>query len=296
MRDVWLVARFEVLRAIRTWRAVALLAIYAVAGAGASWLFVKIIGAMENALARALKVPVTHTPGAMLSELVQSDGWREAVVGMTGSPQLADHLVTVPPMALFYLWVAVLLTPFFSASAAAECIAIDVASRAVRYELLRTGRLELVVGRFGGQLALTFLGTVVAMVLVFGVSMEFLVGQSARELLPALLGYLPRAFAFSVPFVALGVAASALTASAAWARVLAIGGVAGSWVALGVARWLETTRWPWVADLLLPILPQGWLRGLWDPGPGWLLSAVACAGIGASAVALGAVRFTRRDV
>jgi hypothetical protein len=296
MRDAWLVARFEVLRAIRTWRALALLAIYAVAGAGASWLFVKLLGAMENAMARALQVPVTRTPGAMLSELVRSDNWREAVVGMTGSPQLADHLVTVPPMALFYLWVAVLLTPFFSASASAECVAIDVASRAIRYELLRTGRLELVLGRFGGQLFLTLVGTVVSAVVVFGVAIEFLVGQSVTELAPALAAYLPRAFAFAVPFVAFGVAASLLTASAAWARVLAIGAVAGSWVALGVARWLETTRWPWIADLLLPLLPQGWLRGLWEPGPEWLLSALACAGIGASVVAVGFARFARRDL
>jgi hypothetical protein len=296
MRDVWLVARFEVLRAVRTWRALALLAIYAVASAGAAWLFVKILLAMENALARALQVPITRTPGAMLGELVRSESWRDAVVAMTGSPQLADHLVTVPPMALFYLWVALLLTPFFSASAAAECVAIDVASRAVRYELLRTGRLELVLGRFGGQLFLTLLGTVVSAAVVAVVATQFLVGQSAAALLPALLAYLPRAFAFAVPFVAVGVAASTLTASAAWARVLAIGAVAGSWVAVGVGRWLESTRYSLLADLLLPVLPQGWLRGLWEPGVDWLVSALALAGIGASVVAVGFARFARRDV
>ncbi len=296
MRDVWLVARFEVLRALRTWRAAALLAIYGIASAGASWLFVKIIGSMEHNVARLLGVPTTRTPGAMLGELVQSEVWRDAVVGMTGSPQLAAHLVTVPPMALFYLWVALLLTPFFSASASAECVAIDVSTRAVRYELLRTGRLELVLGRFAGQLFLTGLGTTLSMVVVFAVAKGFLAGQSTWELLPALVGYLPRAFAFAVPFVALGTAASLLTASAAWARVMALGAVAGSWIALGFARWLETTEYARLADLILPVLPQGWLRGLWEPGFEWTLSALACVAIGASAVALGYARFWRRDV
>lgn len=66
MRDIWLVARFEVLRAIRTWRAVALLVLYAVASGGAAWLFTKFVGLMENTLADQLHVARTTTPGAML--------------------------------------------------------------------------------------------------------------------------------------------------------------------------------------------------------------------------------------
>lgn len=295
MLDVWLVARFELLRAVRTWRALALLAAYAVASGGAARLFVEAVGGMENALATALKVPALDTPGAMLSELVASEYWRQAVVRMTGSKDLADHLVTVPPVALFWLWVAILLTPFFAASTAAECVAIDAHSRALRYELLRTGRLELVFGRFAAQVLLAAAGTCVSMVVVQAVAYGFLLNQSPAELVPALLVYLPRAIAFAVPFVGVGVAASLVTSSAAWARVLALGGVAGSWVGWGLARWLARSQ-PAVADVLLPLFPQGWLRGLWEPSAAWLGSAVACVALGVAVVAVVTPWFSRRHL
>ncbi|HHO50576.1 MAG TPA: hypothetical protein ENK18_06790, partial [Deltaproteobacteria bacterium] len=86
MRDVFLVARFEVLRAIRTWRALALIVLFMVASAGASFLFVQFIGLIENTLAQQMGVPPTQVPGAMLGELVASGTWRDLVEGMAGAP------------------------------------------------------------------------------------------------------------------------------------------------------------------------------------------------------------------
>lgn len=295
MRDVWLVARFEVLRAIRTWRAIALLVAYAVATGAAARVFVEAVGAMESTLARTLGVPQTDVPGAMLAELVTSDLWREAVTRMTGSRMLADHLITVPPVALFWLWVALLSTPFFAASTSAECVAVDVSTRALRYELLRTGRLELVMGRFAGQVFLALLGTIVSMLTVLGVALALLAHQSPVELLPALGAYLPRALAFSVPFVGLGVAASQLTASPAWARVLTLVGVTGSWVGYAALRWLAPT-WPTTTAILLPLVPQGWIRGLWEPGLGWVPGAVACLALGVVYAMSTAPVFLRRHL
>ena len=297
MRDVWLVARFEVLRAIRTWRAVALLVLYGVASAGAAWLFTRIVLLMENAMARQLGVGTTEVPGTMLGQLVASDSWRELVGAMTGSPQLVDALVAIPPLAMFELWFSFLLIPFFAASASAECIAIDVQSRAIRYEALRTGRMELVLGRFGGQLALTAAATLVAALAAWLVGITFMVGNPPLALLGWLLWFAPRAWAFSVPFVAIGVTASQLTASPAWARVLAVGGTALTWVTFGLVRWAEEEAWlPVATDRALQLLPQGWLRGLWEPGAGWLLSATVCAALAAVLLAVGYARFSRRDL
>lgn len=293
MIDIWWVARFEVLRAIRTWRAVALLVLYGVANGGAAWLFTKFVGLLENTLADQLGVARTLTPGTMLGELVTSDTWREVLEGMTGSPELVD----VPPLALFHLWFGFLIVPFFAASASAECIAIDVQSRAIRYEAQRTGRLELVLGRFAGQLALTAAATGMSAIVVWIVGMAFMVGHSPLGLAGWLLAYAPRAWLFGVPFVAMGVAASQLTSSPAWARVLAIGGTAGSWVLFGVARWLEAeTEYGVLADIALQLLPQGWLRGLWSPGFGWIGSAVVCLALGAAILSAGYLRFSRKDL
>jgi len=194
------------------------------------------------------------------------------------------------------MWLGLLLIPFFAASAASECISIDLASRSIRYEALRTGRLELVLGRFGGQLALTALASAVAVAVTWCVGMWFMIGHDPIELAGALLLMTTKAWAFSVPFAGLGVATSVITSSPAWARVLAIGGTAGSWVLYGFARYFEGGNLEIVADLLLQVLPQGWLRTLWEPGLGWLLSAGVCVALGFAAVGVGHVRFATRDL
>jgi hypothetical protein len=297
VKDVLLVARFEVHRAVRTWRALAMLVLYAVASAGAAWVFVELVGALENNLASQLGVARTETPGAMLNELVTSSLWRDVLEALTGSPHLVDALIPVPPLALLNLWFGFLVVPFFAASASAECIALDVQSRAIRFEAQRTGRLELVAGRFVGQLVLTTLAALVSVGVVFAVGCSRMIVADPLALLGWLLWYVPRTLAFGVPFVGLGVAASQLTSSPAWARVMAVGGVAGTWVALGLAQYGEhRPGWATLSDVVLQLLPQGWLRGLWEPGAGWLLPAVACCALGGAALAVGFLRFQSRDL
>jgi len=295
-RDIYLVARFEVLRALRTWRAIALFLLYGIAYGGAAYVFIAILSALENQVARQLGVATTDTPGALLDKLIESDTFQEMVLGMTGNPRLVEEIATIPPLAIFAMWLGMLLIPFFAASASAECISIDLRSRALRFEALRTGRLELVLGRFGGQLVLTAVASAVAVVVVWWMGMLLMVGNS-----PLLLGYwlvfmTGKAWFFSVPFAGIGVAASSLTTSPAWARVMAIGATAGSWVVYGVARYFEGGRFEILADLVLQLLPQGWLRALWEPGLGWVLPALVCVILGGAAVGIGVVRFMARDL
>jgi hypothetical protein len=294
---VVLVAWFEIHRAIRTWRALALLVLYGVASAGAAWMFVELVGLLENNLATQLGVARTETPGAMLNELLDSSMWRDLLRAMTGSDALVDALVKVPPLALMNLWFGFVIVPFFAASGSAECIAIDVQSRAIRFEAQRTGRLELVAGRFLGQVVLTTLAALVSVAVVFAVGCSRMIVPDRLALLGWLLWYVPRTLAFGIPFVGVGVAASQITASPAWARVLAVGAVAGAWVAYGLARYGETRPgWGIVADVALQLLPQGWLRGLWAPDAGWALSAAACSALGVAALSVGYLRFHGKDL
>jgi hypothetical protein len=296
LRDALLVARFEILRAVRTWRALALFVVYAVAAAGATWMFAAFVGVMENNVAYQLGVMPTETPGAMLDQLVESDSWRDVVKEIVGSEHLVEHVLRVPPLAMFDLWFSFLVVPFFAASAAAECIAIDVRSRAIRYEAARTGRLELAFGRFLGQVALTAIATVLAAVVVWVTAWFTMVVADPLLLLGWLLSFVPRSLAFALPFVGMGVAASQLTASPAWARVIAFAGIASSWVVYGFARSSGTEWWAPLADVALQVLPQGWLRGLWEPGAAWLLAAGACAALTLTILTAGHLRFATRDL
>lgn len=296
LRDVLLVARFELLRAIRTWQALALVMLYLVATTGGAYLVVRAIGLMEQALAETLGVPATKTPGTMLDRLMASDELRRFLTEMLGEGDGLTMALTTPLLASAHLWLTLLLVPFLAASSSAECISVDLRSRALRFEVLRTGRMELVLGRYLGQLFLSAVASLVALFGVWAVGMIFMVGNSPVGLLVSLLWLSLRGWTYAMPWVGLGVGCSQLTASPAWARVLAVGGTAGTWVAYGLFQWASDTRYGLLADTLLPLFPQSWLSGFWSTGLNWVPSALVCAALGVSALAVGYVPFSRRDL
>ena len=296
-RDAALVARFEILRAVRTWQALAVIVLYVVTNAGATRIFVRILQAVENSIATGLHVPVTQYPGAMLDKALHDDEFRQLIGGMIGDDRLVDTVLHWPILAIFHLWLGIALMPFLAASTSAECISVDLRSRALRFEVQRTGRLELVAGRFGGQALLTAVGSLLAIGSTFTIGMLFMVGNHPAELLGTLLYLSLRSWAFSLPFIGVGVACSQLTASPAWARVMAIVATSMSWVAYAIALWgQESDHLPWLAAAVLQILPQGWILELWKPGASWVGASVVFLALGLTCTGAGYLRFARRDL
>lgn len=294
--DTWLVARFEVLRAVRSWSALALILLYLIANVGGAYLFILALAQAEQSLATELHVATTEWPGALTEQLRKSDQLLEMLETLVGNKATAMALLDSPFLAVFQLWQGFVLIPFLASTAASETIAADVRTRAVRFEVMRTGRAELVAGRMLGQIGLSLVATCVALAGVWVLGMTCMVQQDPFGLAWGLWTLGLRAVVFSVPFVGLGIAASELTASPAWARVLALGGTAGSWVLYGVASAADEAPWTTLADLVLPVLPQTWLEGLWQPGAGLLASTAVCLGLGVVVAAVGYVRFARRDL
>lgn len=296
LRDVGLVAGFEVLRALRTWRAQALVLVYVVANLGGAYLFVEILGEIERNLATQMGVATTRWPGVLSEELRSSEELSEMVGFLVGDPETAAAVLSYPLLAIWQLWVGLLLVPFLSSTAASEALCLDVGNRAIRYEALRTGRIELVAGRFLGQLALSLLATAISLALVWCLGMALVHQQDPVELAIGLAWLGLRAVAFAFPFAGLGLAVSQITTSAGWARVLAIAGTAASWVLYGVTNWVQDDPWVYATDALAPLLPQSWLDALWIPGPAWLGSAGVCFALGVAAVGAGFLVFDRRDL
>ena len=297
LRDVLHIAGFELLRALRTWQAVALVAVYGLATAWSTYIFVNVLGAIENEVARNLGLVPAEHPGAMLDRLVTSASFRDLVEGMIGSASILDDVLSWPVLAIFYLWIGIGLLPLFAASSSADALAGDVYSRAVRFQLLRTGRAELVAGRFVGQAVLSILAVSVSAVVLFGVGTWAMAPQEDLALALALVSITPRVWFFGLPFIGMGLAASQLTVSSAWARVLALGAVAGTWIAYGVARWASSTdRYAVLSDVVLQAVPQAWAAGLWQPGIGWLPSALVCSCLAVVIVLGGFLVFSRRNL
>ena len=296
-RDVWVIARFEVLRALRTWRALALCVLYAVATSGATFMFIKMIGAMENALADQMGVAKTKTPGAMLDALMESDMFTELLGAMVGSEHLVERLLGIPVLAMFFLWFTFMVIPFFAATAASESIANDVGSRAIRFEILRTGRLEFVLGRFGGQALLTGVAMIGAACCAWSIGITQMRGHSAIGLASAMGWMGLRGWLFSLPYIGIGLAVSQWTRSSAWARVLAIAATGGTWVIYWILLYIESEMeaYAHIVGSIQPLLPQGWISVLWEP-TAWLGAGLALIAISLVALGSGMVVFHRRDL
>lgn len=296
LRDMLLVAWFEVLRALRTWRAVALFLLYALATAGAAYIFTLTLWAIEQGVAEQFNLAKTEKPGAMMETLVQQESFRSMLEGMVGNPEVLDQVLAVPVLAIFNLWFGFVLIPYFAATTSAESLSIDIGSRALRFEALRTGRLELMAGRYLGQLVLTGTATMLSVIGVWFVGMFAMVGNEPVELFSWLCWLSIRAWFFSMPFVGMGIACSQLTGWPMVARVLALGGTTGTWMGYFWMKWLQTKEtWAVFGDLGLQVLPQGWMTLMWEP-TGWLLPAAIYLGCGPVFALLGYPFFARRDL
>lgn len=280
LRDTFQVARFHVVTAARTRSLLFAFAVYMVSATAIAWIFRGIIHSLENNAADLLRVPRTKTPGAMIDTLREQGDLADTVKALVPDPAVLDWALELPVLAIAHFWMALGLMPFLAAAAGAEVIAPGIKDRSLRFELVRTGRLELVMGRLLGAGMIVGLGTVLSVIGPWVVAVFFMAKQPALEQMSTLLMVTPRLLAFSLPFLGLGVASSQLTGNTNFARTLALGSIVGSWMLWG---FLETD-WiadhvPVLADILTPLVPQNYIVGLWGAGTGWMLSSAILCGL-----------------
>ncbi|MCP4868436.1 MAG: hypothetical protein GY898_06935 [Proteobacteria bacterium] len=280
LRDVALVARWWLARSVRTRSAGALVLIYTLLLAGGAWMFTKFIHSMELTLANTLRVPPTKKPGAMLDTLKERGELKELLQGMIEDPAAVEWAIQLPVLSTFTFWMGLGAVPFLACAAGAEAISPDIRDRSLRYELVRTGRLELVAGRFLGQAFLVGLGLAFGCAGVWIVAMTGMVDQPPAEQATSLMLFAPRLWVWSLPWLGLGIACSQLSGTVNFTRTLALGGTVGVMIVFGITQWLSDDYWPILGDLVLPILPHSYSLGLWGPGFGWAGEALILAAMG----------------
>lgn len=297
LRDALAVASFHVRRARRTRTLLALCVVYVLTAGGVAWIFRTVVHEMEKAAAEVLRVPQTDTPGAMIDTLRTQDDFRRMMEGLIPDPQLLDWAMDLPVLTVSHFWMALGLLPFLAAAAGSEVLAPSVHDRSLRFELVRTGRLELVYGRWLGQAALVALATALSVVGPLFIGAVFMVEQPLGRSLQVLVAMTPPLVAWTLPFLGLGVAASQLTTNTNFARILALGTATATWIFYGLSQSARVQeRVPVLVDLVSPLLPQSYMADLWGPGAGWLTSGGILLGLGLAFALLGYPRFARRNV
>ncbi len=197
-----------------------------------------------------------------------------------------------PALVTAFMFVFVLLVPFMACLGAFNQLSGDIGSRGIRYQLLRTERANLFIGRFVG----TYLFCLSVYALLFSVVAIFFIAQADFYSAGDVLIWMLRGFfvvaIYSLPYVAFCAFISCAIGSP-------FGSLALSYMFIGLTPlliWFGAKQWE-PAEYLNYGMPWAYRLRLFDPDLGVMLTAVA-AMLGFTALFLfaGLRHFERRDL
>jgi ABC-type transport system involved in multi-copper enzyme maturation permease subunit len=302
VRDVGVVARYELAEAVRSKLLMVMVLLFVGAGGMGAWGFTQAVEGIEENAARATGAPTAHRPGGMMKRLRASGSYRQGLRLFLRDDQKADYFAAIPPIVVFFAYFAFFVTPFLVLFTSAETIASEVASRSIRYSVLRTGRLEFALGKALGQ-ALIIVGvTALAAVVFYGIAWASLTGFEHGATIAGMLRFWPRVLLYLLPFLGWAMFASMVTRSANLARILSLGGGVALSILAGLVgnppRWFRDGVFvDGLRDLLGYLTPFGHYQGLaYPPGGAFVSDVAVCLALTALYFAAGFVLLQRRDL
>lgn len=293
-KKLWVVARFELLEALRSRLFLIVVSMYG-AGAGiGSYAFIKTVEATESAarrsLAQNLGIPESELPADLVRE--QALPMFTSLVEDAG---IREELLRMPPLSIFYGFMALNLVALLVLVISTGTMAADLASGAARFALFRCDRLTWASGKFLGQEALLAAG-LCAGALVAGTAGVMLDTGFEPETWLWLLRTSFRAWLYGSAYLGVFLGISLISRSALKARALAL----FVWMAFGISHSIVTAEF---LNARIPFLhyfgvvfPAQHRQSLWSPDWGnYLLAAVALLAIGLAGFLAGQAVFQRRD-
>ena len=298
MRKVLEMARFELVAALRTKRAVAMLAVYLVTSLFGMSGAITGLGKMEAQLSDILQVePVDGKSGVVSAALWKSKPFQRLARGVVGDSLVYDDIVGKHPAELIYAWIVFLAVPFLAVFASCRRVADDVKSGAAKYVLLRVTRLKWTLGKYLGQAFLILAGLVLGALGAWCVAAFRLSGADIPALLPAMLAWSLKAWFLSLAWLGVAVGISHLSTSGAKAQTFAMGALVAFSLAPHVLKIYSGTAVGsrlFVLRLLFPsVMEDALWRASFLPvavGAAWLVA------IGLLWLSFGHLVFARRDV
>ena len=297
LRDLLLVAQFELADALRSRGVLGLLLVYLAGSVTGAAAFVSALASVEKALAAQLAVATTSKPGNITDALRDNEQFRQILGDLVGDASLVDALVAIPPMALFYGWLALTFVPALVVLSSCDTIAAELGSGSARYALARTDRLSWVLGKLTGQAALMAVGIAIGALGCWVVGFGWLAHFDAAGTAWWLLRLGSRAWVYGFAYLGLALGVSQLVRSANGARALAIAAL----IAVGVGRQILgigyiAQHYPILSSTLLPLFPGYHAMDLWRPDLGGRGPAmVMLLALGGTFFALGHAVLVRRD-
>jgi len=289
--SIRLVAGFDLLESLRSRRALVLFSLYFLGALGASAIFTRVIAALRD----ELEEKVGRAVG--VEQLMSSPGMSRVMGALAGDPDTAKAIVAIPPMAIFYGWLAMNFVPLLVLFTSSDAVSGDLANGTVRFSLFRTDRLSWATGKLIGQTLLMSVGVLVGAIACWLVGWLWLDDMALGQTAYWLLRMSGRIVVYSFAYLGIVMCASQLARTPIRSGGLALlimffCSLAGGVVQAGPIM----EQAPQVFGAISKLFPNGHYIRLWHPGA--VESGTAMLGlivIGLGFFALGFWRFSRRD-
>ena len=163
-RAIQTVAVNELADALRSRRILVMILLYLAGSVTATLFFLHFLHGIETQLVDSLGLSATAKTGGVTATLWKSNQFRQMLTHLIGDRELAETLLAIPPLALFYAWLSFTFSPVLVMLTSATRISEEISSGSIRYLGFRCQRLHWVAGKFAGQalqlmLALLLSGT-----------------------------------------------------------------------------------------------------------------------------------------
>ncbi|HPQ39707.1 MAG TPA: ABC transporter permease subunit [bacterium] len=296
-KDMRLIAGHDYRDSFRSRRMLVWMILYLCVAVGSTFIFCQVLRAVEREIAKVAAVETGEKAGGVTESLQKSKAFREIVNNLIEEPELADQLLSLPPLVLFYAWFSFTFMPLLVIILCSDTIARDIQTRYVRFNLFRTSRAAYVTGKSVSAASL-----LLAALLVSGLA-SMVVGAFRLHpfdffaVLPHILFFVVKCWVFMLAFLGIALMASQLRSSPLQAQILGLltyfflmilGPIARMKAGPGLARLWE------LGNL---ISPGPKVAGLWMPDIASNLKAAAfSAGLGLFYFAIGFLVFSRRDL
>lgn len=292
-----IVTRHEIVDAFRSKRAITLILLYLLGSIAACNLFVYSLHRIEDELVEAMGLVPYGEAGGVTRALWNSDHFRHMLTGLIGDRELAVQLLSIPPLAIFFGWVALSFTPLLVILMSTPRIAEEVGTSSARFVLFRTTRGSWCCGKFAGQSVLLLSALLLSAVAAWVVGLIRMPSFDQVHSLTAILSYGLKAWVYAIAYIGLALGVSQLSRSPVIATGIALVMMT---ILTGVATASGHWRGPgWfrILDITYLLTPRGNHMALWHPDFAHLVPGlIILPALGFLYFSVGHVFFSRRDL
>jgi ABC-type transport system involved in multi-copper enzyme maturation permease subunit len=297
LKTLRIIAGNELADSARSRRVIVMVLLYLVGAMAAAALFIQFLHSIEGQLVKSLGLAAPKDAGSVTATLWKSSAFRQMLTSLIGERELAETLLAVPPLALFYGWLSLAFTPVLVMLTASTRIAEEIASGSVRYVMFRAARSQWCLGKFAGQ-ALQIFGA-----LMLSAAGAWVVGffrmHSFEPLATAqyMIWFALKAWVYALPFLGLALAVSQLFSTPNLALAFGFISLLAVSVLNGLSKWLAGEGWRRAWDIVNALTPGGHRQNLWWNDAQHLVpAAVFLLALAAVYLLAGYARFARRDL